>query len=356
MKPVATSPESAALEARIRDLVRDQLDARSCEIHWLPGQLGLRRFARVSIPRHDLPHVIARVDQPEDPASRPTGVPPEPPLEPIRALLEQEGLPVPRRFAHAPDIEILEDVGDTSLRDALTDATPETRRLLFHAACDLVPALQRVSDPGDVDAFRRHLDAPLFAYKAELFVRFSLPERGRSASPAESEVVRSAFARVGELSSRAPQRLAHRDLQSTNLHVVGSPTAGKASLRMIDLQGAFMAPPEYDLVCLLRDSYVTLPEEEIREQLARVRPQLPDRLDADELRHRFDCLTLTRKGKDHARFLQAASERGDDRFLRYLAPTVASLRSAARGCACRDPAFADLADLIDQLPEPPCAP
>ena len=45
---------------------------------------------------------------------------------------------------------------------------------------------------------------------------------------------------------------------------------------MIDLQGAFLAPPEYDLVCLLRDSYVELEAEEVQEQLDRIRPELPD--------------------------------------------------------------------------------
>ena len=72
---------------------------------------------------------------------------------------------------------------------------------------------------------------------------------------------------------------------------------------MIDFQGAFLAPPEYDLVCLLRDSYVELPEAEVAHLLHRVRARLPDRPEAAVFQHRFDALTLTRKGKDHARFL-----------------------------------------------------
>lgn len=349
-------PEQA-LEARVQTLVQRVFGVRNARLEWLSGQLGLRRFARVSLPGHQPPSLIARIDTPEDPRGRPAGVSPEPPLEPIRALLEREGLPVPARYGAADDIELLEDVGDVSLRDAVADASREERRWLYQAACDLIPALQRICDPGGIQAFGRRLDAPLIAYKASLFINWSLPARaGRPTTPPEAAVVREAFDRVAWLCGRAPQRLAHRDFQSANLHVLGDPRDHSASLCMIDLQGAFLAPPEYDLVCLLRDSYVELPPDELDTQLSRIRPKLPDASEADETRHRFDLITLVRKGKDHARFRYAASERGDPRFLAYLPATVRALRDAAAACANRDPAFANLADLIDELPESPCVP
>jgi aminoglycoside/choline kinase family phosphotransferase len=124
---------------------------------------------------------------------------------------------------------------------------------------------------------------------------------------------------------------------------------------MIDLQGAFLAPPEYDLVCLLRDSYVELDEAELAHQLGRIRPRLPDAPDAESFARRFDLLTLARKGKDCARFLYAAQERGDRRFLHYLPASVRALRRAARAAAARDAALAPLAELVFQLPEDPCA-
>ncbi len=348
-----TSPANTAtdLEASIERLVQASLGAQECCVKWLDGQLGLRRFARVTLPGWDPSSAIARVEAPEDPRGRPPGVAPEPPLEPIRALLEAEGLPVPRRYGAAGGIELLEDVGTRSLRDAVEDATPGERNTLYNAACDLVPALQRVRDPGNVEAFKRHLDATLIAYKAELFIEWSLASRAGVTTPAEGDVVREAFRRVARLCENAPQRLSHRDLQSANVHVQGDIAGDGASLRLIDLQGAFLAPPEYDLVCLLRDSYVALEPEEIRQQLARIQPALPDAVEPDESQHRFDLLTLTRKGKDHARFLFAARERGDARFLAYVAGTLRSLREAAVGCAGRDPAFVDLSDLIHQLPE-----
>jgi aminoglycoside/choline kinase family phosphotransferase len=122
---------------------------------------------------------------------------------------------------------------------------------------------------------------------------------------------------------------------------------------MIDLQGAFMAPPEYDLVCLLRDSYVELDDVAVDTHLARARVALPDQPDEESFRLRFDLLTLTRKGKDHALFRAVAAERGDDRYLRYLPATRRYLQKASSRVATKLKQFHNLNDLIQAIPELP---
>jgi aminoglycoside/choline kinase family phosphotransferase len=108
-------------------------------------------------------------------------------------------------------------------------------------------------------------------------------------------------------------------------------------------------------VCLLRDSYVALADEEVERQLDRVRPRLPGAPGADEFARRFDLLTITRKAKDLARFLYAAADRGDERYLRYVPTTLRLLQSAAARAATRDPQLRDFADLCHALREAPCA-
>jgi hypothetical protein len=318
----------------------------------IPAGIGLRRFYRL---RFAGPpgSAIARVDTREDPGGRPAGVPPEPPLEPVRAFLERGGLPVPRRLAAdaTRGVELLEDAGSESLADAFARLGPRGGEALAARALELVPRLQRLADDGSgVAAFARRLDAPLFRYKAELFAAKSLPlALGRLPTAAESGAVVEAFAWIGDLCAHAPQRFAHRDFQSHNLIVRGD------GLVMIDLQGAFLAPPEYDLVCLLRDSFLELAEPFVERELARIRPLLPDAPPADELALRFDLLTLTRKGKDHARFLVAVA-RGDARYRRFLPRTAAMLRRAAERTRTASPVLARLAELVSALPEePPCA-
>ncbi len=389
---MSQSPPSEESDAIIADLVSAQFGAGVSSIEPLQRELGFRNFSRVWLKAAETKSestpetLIARIEAAEDPAGRPAGIPPEPPLEPIRALLEAEGLPVPRRYAADParGVELLEDLGEVSLADFARSASEPELESLYAEACELPARLQRIEPRDPIANFQRHLDAAHFQYKAERFARWSLGgERGASA--AETQVVRDAFEQIGRVLGEAPQRLAHRDLQSANLHVVNpsrhgadrsvratdpsvqladrsvratdsshNPPRGRpARLVMIDLQGAFMAPPEYDLVCLLRDSYVELDDAAVEAHLARVRTALPDQPDSESFRMRFDLLTLTRKGKDHALFRSVAAERGDDRYLRYLPATRRYLQQASSRVASKLKEYNDLNDLIQAIPELP---
>jgi aminoglycoside/choline kinase family phosphotransferase len=278
----------------------------------------------------------------------------------VRALLERSGLPVPRRYASDPasGVELLEDAGSESLRDHFEAKPRAEGEALVAGAVDLVPRLQRLADDGSgVAAFERRLDAALFRYKADLFASVSLAAAlGRPPTPAEAGAVREAFAWIGRLCAEAPERFAHRDFQSQNLLVRHAADGGAPTLTMIDLQGAFLAPPEYDLVCLLRDSYLALQEPFVRRQLERIRPALPDAPAAEEFAQRFDLLTLTRKGKDHARFLTAIA-RGDTRYRPFVARTAKLLRESAARTREASAPVARLAELVSTLPEAaPCGP
>jgi aminoglycoside/choline kinase family phosphotransferase len=349
--------EHEACETIVTQVVERELALAVKQIEPLAGELALRRFYRVTT-TGEPGSLIARVEAPEDPAGRPAGTPPEPALEPLRSFLEQRGLPVPARLGSDSKrgIELLEDLGSRTLASAVAGASSEGRVTLYAAAIDLIPRLQRLEDPaGEVPAFGRRLDDTLFDYKADLFARWSLPTAlGREARESEVTAVRGAFRWIAAEAEAAPARLAHRDFQSHNLHLC-SDASGTQRLVMIDIQGAFLAPPEYDLVCLLRDSYVELPDDEVRSHLEQVRPALPDRPDVESFARRFDLLTLSRKGKDHARFVYAARSRGDRRFARHLPATVRALRAAAARVARLDPSLARLAEMIHGLPESPCA-
>ena len=341
-----TGAGHAALQAELRDLVREQIGLEVDRFEALRGVAGHRRIFRLWL-RDGAPRtLIARVDR-GDP---PPGVAPEPRLEPLRAFLEAHGLPVPRRLGgnRARDIDLLEDLGSRELLEAVRGAAPALRRALYAEACDLVPRLQVLRDPtGRVPSFQRHYDAALIGGKARRFAVASLPAGlGRAPSAAEVAVVHEAFAAVAEALVDAPQRFAHRDFQSTNLMLRDA--APGQRLAMVDFQGALLAPPEYDLVCLLRGSYVVLPEEEVREHAERVRPRLPDAPDTDIFWRRFDLLTLVRKGKDHALWYEL-SARGRPDALAYAAPTFAYLRGAARRRGAHDVRLARFGALLEEM-------
>ena len=350
-------PGATVLEADLGKLVETGLGLKVTCVEPLASGLGLRRFYRIHTDGTPAT-LIARVEAAEDPAGRPPGLAPEPPLEPLRTFLSDQGLPVPVRWGGVPGerIDWLEDFGDRSLADCVPEMDDRERRQIYREVLAWLPLLQGATDAArGLPTYERRLDRALLAYKGDLFARHSLPlALGREPRAEEREAVAAAFARIADEVESAPQQLAHRDLQSQNVMVrKADPGAGR--LGMIDFQGAFLAPPEYDLVCLLRDSYVELPEDEIAAHLDWIVPQLPAAPDRATLQRRFDLLTLARKGKDHARFVFALETRGDERWGRYLPQTARALHTAARRVAGLDPSLERLADWIARLPERPCA-
>ena len=330
------------IDDELRVLVRACTGSDLAAIERLTGAgLAHRHFYRVTLRSGDPATLVARVDRGE-PAP---GVLPEPPLEPLRTFLEEHQLPVPRRLGGdaTRGIDLLEDLGDASLAQLVESADAGQRRALYEEACALVPRLQRLVDPsGRVPAFDRRLDATLIRVKALRFATSGLPVvLGRAATPAEQGVVFAAFATIAAVAARAPQRLAHRDFQSKNLIQRRHPRL----LAMIDLQGALLAPPEYDLVCLLRDTYVELADDACTALAEQVRPALPDAPAADEFAQRFDLLTITRKAKDFALFHEVAA-RGDATWLRYAPDTLGYVRRALVRVGPSNASLARFAELL----------
>ena len=215
-------PGATVLEADLGKLVEASLGLEVVRVEPLASGLGLRRFFRVrtaGVPGT----LIARVEAPEDPAGRPTGLAPEPSLEPLRTFLAGRGLPVPARFGGLPEqgIDWLEDFGDRSLAEHVAGVEAAERRRLYREVLGWIPILQRATDAAvSLPAHARRLDRALVDYKGALFARHSLPlVLGRDPGPEERRVVSEAFARIADEVEDAPRRLAHRDLQSQNVMV-----------------------------------------------------------------------------------------------------------------------------------------
>jgi aminoglycoside/choline kinase family phosphotransferase len=121
---------------------------------------------------------------------------------------------------------------------------------------------------------------------------------------------------------------------------------------MIDFQGAFLAPPEYDLVCLLHDSHVPLAESIVRELAEATRPKLPDQPDRQDFDERFSLLTLIRVAKDCAHYLHAARQQGDTRYMKFVPTALSRITWAADEAAQRDSAFANLREIVAAISPP----
>ncbi|NNL66117.1 MAG: phosphotransferase [Myxococcales bacterium] len=305
-------------EARLREIAATHLGRAVERIEPMAAGLGLRRFHRLHFRDGAPATLVARIEDDgavPSPATDWPAAPPwreEPPLEPIRSFLADAGLPVPDSALHLPaeGVDLLEDVG--SLR--LLDVSAEERAEHTREACALLPRLQSLEgDPDRIPAFGRSYDATLVATKAWKWLHWTIPMLlDRAPSAEEIADTTALFDAIAARAAAAPRRLAHRDFKAENLHLAPTPDGG-VRLVMIDVQGAFLAPPEYDLACLLHDLQVEHAEAFVDELLERVRPTLPDAPAPETFRERFDALALARLCKDVSHVVHAGVARGDRR-------------------------------------------
>ncbi len=313
---------------RIDALVRDRLGRSPASIEAIEAGLGTRRFYRVHFSSDEPRSLIARIEpditpRPNTPRHADEAPPwlPEAGLEPTRTFLEEGGLPVPRCHAHCPEerIDLLEDVGNRTL--AMTAGAE--RLASYREACRLIPRLQRLRAPADrIPAFGRIFDRALVETKAWKWLHWTIPGLlGRDPHPDEARAVVSLFGKIATLLDRAPRRLAHRDFKAENLHLrtapadadAGGARSTKTGLVMIDFQGAFLAPPEYDLACLLYDLQVDLDETLVKTCLDATRPALPDAPDPESFALRLDAIATLRLCKDLSHVVHAARALHDHR-------------------------------------------
>lgn len=129
-----------------------------------------------------------------------------------------------------------------------------------------------------------------------------------------------------------PKFIAHRDYHSRNIML----KHGKA--RIIDFQDARMGPVQYDLVSLLRDSYVNMEEAIARELLGYYLDRRRDwaqehkasigEISIEHFSRVYELQTIQRCFKACGSFASFFNLRSDTRYLKYLAPTLQRVRTS----------------------------
>ncbi|MFO0687648.1 MAG: phosphotransferase [Myxococcota bacterium] len=353
---------------RLTAVVGERTGRRVASLEPIAAGMGTRRFYRIHLAEGEPRTVVARCE-PEataptanargaeskaEPIARLVLPPapawlPEPPLEPLRTFLEDAGIPVPRSYGHFPDLglELLEDVGPRNL----LHAAPADREALYREACAIVPRLQRLTAPPErIPAFGRRYDAALLETKLWKWLHWAIPGLlGREPTTRELDDHDALFAAIRDELETAPRRLAHRDYKAENLHLRAGAAGGRPTLVLIDVQGAFVAPPEYDLVCLLYDLQTDLDEALATRLFAEVVPALPDHPSSQTARRRFDALAVGRLCKDVAHVVHAGLARGDRRRWHEIPRGLALLERAARRLESGFPGIPTLISVIHAL-------
>src|SRR3954470_11170928 len=263
----------------------------------------------------------------------------------VHRYLERIGVRVPHVFldAHRRGFVVIEDLTDQTLEMALRKGD---RRKIYEAAIDQRAGLgapaARNPDPGCI-AWSRAFDYELYQWEFEHFVEYGLLARGAKPTEAELKTLRTRFDAVSKELAAAPRSFTHRDYQSRNIMVLPS-----GEQVVIDFQDALQGPRQYDLVALLRDSYVELDrpliDAMLKRYLARFVEEGGPRLDKGEFVAFFDLLTVQRKLKDAGRFVFIDRVKKNPSFLVHI---PSSLRYVAQALT-RLPMLTNLREILSK--------
>lgn len=268
----------------------------------------------------------------------------------VQRYLSAGGYPVPGILGEDRDAGYvaIEDLGDLTLEAAVSREGGVGRRALYGRAVALIAQLQHIGlrrPDAQCVAFRRRFDEALLLWELDHFREWLLErDRGVRLTADENAVLDAAFGRIAGALAGLPPVLVHRDFQSRNLMVQGQK---REALRVIDFQDALLGPPVYDLVALLRDSYVDLPFIEVLDILSKYEVASSSSVDVDLPRH-FHLQTVQRKLKDAGRFVFLDVVRGQPGYRAWI---PVSLRYAGQALAAL-PELAGLREvLVRHIPE-----
>jgi len=326
----------AITERRVREAVARATGRRadSAPVRRLAGHASMRSYWRVGTPPASQVVMVMPPDaRPEEVTKG--GPPAVDPFVDVQRYLARLGVRVPAISAIFMDdprggLLVLEDLGDVTLEEALLRGGPPSAAALYPVAIDQLARLRAAAERQSEGciAFTRSFDRDLYRWELDHFREWLLEAwKGAALSPAERPVVEREFDRIARLLEAEPKGFTHRDYQSRNLMVL--PSGEQA---VIDFQDALLGPRQYDLVALLRDSYVELPAELVDAMLRRYLEQLAlaggPHLEPGPFRALFDLLTVQRKLKDAGRFVFIDRVRKNPGFLVSIPASLRYVREA----------------------------
>ena len=269
------------------------------------------------------------------------------PFANVSRLYSAMPVPVPRILGHSNPLGIiaLEDLGDVTLQAHLGAASFTEHKALYREAVTLIDTLQRrgaeLASPEYVP-YAIAFDVEKLTWELQFFTKHFLEGyRGAALSASARSALTAEYAAIVEELAAEPRVLCHRDYHSRNLML------HEGRLYIIDFQDTRMGPDTYDLVSLLRDSYMDFTEQLVEDLIAfflalRGTGGSRPASEAKEFRRRFDLMALQRNLKALGTFGFQTISRGNPVYIQYIPRTL----NYVRGNLERDPRFGRLRELL----------
>ena len=315
--PEQRMADGTQLRERIVHYLREsRLAERQARVVPLTGDASDRKYFRI-IPSDDVSIVLALHAGLIDFAALP--------FANVSELMQQIPLPVPSILGHSDALGIvaLQDLGDVTLQAHLGAATLAEHAALYRQAVAFVEVLQRRGADLASNRFLPYsiaFDVEKLTWELDFFTKhFIEGYRGIQLAASDRAALAEEWAVIaGELAAE-PRVLCHRDYHSRNLML------SEGSLYIIDFQDARMGPDTYDLVSLLRDSYVDISDHALDDLIAyflALKARTPEEQDPEEFRRRFDLMALQRNLKALGTFGYQTITRRNPVYIQYMPRTL----------------------------------
>jgi aminoglycoside/choline kinase family phosphotransferase len=299
-------------------LDRSGLSAGQPRVVPLTGDASDRRYFRILLP--DAPTIVLALN------SAPFDVT-KLPFVNVATLMAKMPVPIPAVLGHADDLGILalQDLGDVTLQAHLGASSPAQHAALYRQAVALIATLQRrgaeLASP-DYLPYGIAFDVEKLTWELDFFTKHFLEAyRGVLLADDQRAALREEFAVIVHELASEPKVLCHRDYHSRNLML------HESQLYIIDFQDARMGPDTYDLVSLLRDSYVDLPEQTVDELIAYFLALKGVTGPDPAFRSRFDVMALQRNLKALGTFGYQTTARRNPVYIQYIPRTLRYVRN-----------------------------
>jgi aminoglycoside/choline kinase family phosphotransferase len=252
----------------------------------------------------------------------------------VGRLFQRMPLPVPAILDHADELGVLllQDLGDVTLQAHLGAVPAREHAAVYRRAVEYIEVMQRrgaeLASP-DYTPYAIAFDVEKLTWELEFFVKhFIEAYRGIQVPAPTREALREEWAAIASELAAEPRVLCHRDYHSRNL----MPHQGE--LYIIDFQDARLGPDTYDLVSLLRDSYVDLTDDTVDDLIAlflalRGRHVAVSGLGSyhSDFRRRFDLMSLQRNLKALGTFGFQTTTRQNPVYIQYMPRTLRHVRT-----------------------------
>jgi len=258
----------------------------------------------------------------------------------VARLLQEAGVHAPE--VHAADLAagflLLSDLGT---RTYLAELNAGNADALMRDATDALLRWQLATRPGELPPY----DEALLRRELNLFPEWYVGRhRGLTLSSAQALALEGIFATLVKSALAQPAVYVHRDYMPRNL-MVSEPNPG-----VLDFQDAVLGPISYDMVCLVRDAFISWDEERELDWSVRYwekarAARLPVPGQFAEFWRAFEWMGLQRHLKVLGIFARINYRDGKPR---YLEDTPRFLRYA-RAVAARYGELAPLARLLDEI-------